>query len=601
MFQALNSIPHNLQENYQQRANAFEDQVSDIKKRTTRLALLRLIYFFVAIFSCIYIWTNFAVGIGLLATLSFAVGFFMMIKRYLKLQQDMLVAQALADLNSSELEAQNNNYSQFDAGASFFDAEHPYTADLDVFGESSLFQYINRGQTSFGKTRLAEWLSRPESDQTILQRQASVESLKLQEDFRQYLVAHAAGNMNDQYNLDLLKDWFVGKDIIRGTWMRLMPIVAMFCSVVFIGLQFNYLFELWTFLVFLPVILVLRKTLQGVNDLHHQTGKAQEALQVYANVLKHCESFHPTTPYLKEKYQLIQSAKPASEELRSLGYLVNQLNVRYNVFVLFLNLLGAWDLYWVYRLEQWRANNHKEVLNWFDFIGEIEAICSLANLAYNHPDWTLPEITEEQNFKGIGLGHPLLRKQQCVSNDFSSPTSGHTKLLTGSNMAGKSTFLRTIGLNIVLANAGSVVCAASLQLPVLQVITSMRNTDNLHDSTSSFYAELKRIRKVIQLVKSESNVFYLLDEILKGTNSTDRHKGSKALILQLINDQGAGIVATHDLELGKMEKEYPGLMENICLEVDINGNELEFDYKLRKGVCKSLNASILMKNMGIEL
>lgn len=601
MFQVLDSIPNNLQENYQQRANAFTDQVSDIKKRTTRLALLRLVYFFVAIFSCIYIWTNFVVGIGLLATLIFAAGFFMMIKRYLSFQQDLLVAQALADLNTSEFKAQNNHYDQFDTGAAFFDAEHPYTADLDIFGERSLFQYINRGQTFFGKNRLAQWLSQPASFQTILQRQASVESLKLHEDFRQYLVAHASGKKNDQYNLDLLKDWLVGKDLIRGTWMRFMPLVAMMCSAVFIGLQFNYLFELWTFLVFLPVILVLRKTLQGVNDLHQQTGRAQEALQVYANVLKHCESYQPTTTYLKEKYQLIQSDKSASAELQSLGYLVSQLNVRYNVFVIFLNLLGAWDLYWVFRLEQWRANNHQEILNWFDFIGEIEALGSLANLAYNHPDWTFPEITEEQGLKGIELGHPLLPMQQRVSNDFSSPTSGHTKLLTGSNMAGKSTFLRTIGLNIVLANAGSVVCAASLQLPVLRVITSMRNTDNLHDSTSSFYAELKRIRKVIQLVKSESNVFYLLDEILKGTNSTDRHKGSKALILQLINDQGAGIVATHDLELGNMEKEYPSLMENICLEVDIKGNALEFDYKLRKGVCKSLNASILMQNMGIEL
>ena len=601
MFQALDSIPHNLQENYQQRANAFADQVSDIKKRINRLALLRLIYFFVAIFSCIYIWTNYAVEIGLLTTLIYAACFFMMIKRYLSLQQDLLVAEALANLNSSEFKAQNNHYDQFDTGVAFFDVEHPYTADLDIFGERSLFQYINRGQTFFGKNRLAQWLSQPASFQTILQRQASVESLKLHEDFRQYLVAHASGKKNDQYNLDLLKDWLVGKDLIRGTWMRFMPMVAMMCSVVFIGLQFNYLFELWTFLVFLPVVLVLRKTLQGVNDLHQQTGRAQEALQVYANVLKHCESYQPTTPYLKEKYQLIQSDKSASAELRSLGYLVNQLNVRYNVFVIFLNLLGAWDLYWVYRLEQWRANNHQEILNWFDFIGEIEALGSLANLAYNHPDWTFPDITEEQDLKGKELGHPLLPKQQRVSNDFSSPTSGHTKLLTGSNMAGKSTFLRTIGLNIVLANAGSVVCAASLQLPVLRVITSMRNTDNLHDSTSSFYAELKRIRKVIQLVKSESNVFYLLDEILKGTNSTDRHKGSKALILQLINDQGAGIVATHDLELGNMEKEYPRLMENICLEVDIKGNALEFDYKLRKGVCKSLNASILMQNMGIEL
>lgn len=168
-------------------------------------------------------------------------------------------------------------------------------------------------------------------------------------------------------------------------------------------------------------------------------------------------------------------------------------------------------------------------------------------------------------------------------------------------MAGKSTFLRTVGLNIVLANAGSVVCAERLSLPVLTVITSMRNSDNLHDSTSSFYAELKRIRKVINLVQKESNVFYLLDEILKGTNSKDRHKGSRALILQLIRDQGTGIVATHDLDLGIMESEYPELIENICLEVDIKGNELFFDYKLRKGVCKSLNASILMQNMGIDL
>jgi DNA mismatch repair ATPase MutS len=199
------------------------------------------------------------------------------------------------------------------------------------------------------------------------------------------------------------------------------------------------------------------------------------------------------------------------------------------------------------------------------------------------------------------LGHPLIHRDQRIANEVVLPTQGHIKLLTGSNMAGKSTFLRTVGLNIVLAMTGAPVCAREMQVPLLKVYTSMRTQDALHESTSSFYAELKRLKVIIEAVEADDKVFFLLDEILKGTNSRDRHTGSKALIKQLIQQGGAGIIATHDLELGSLEAQYNGTIENWCMEVAIDKDQLYFDYLLKKGVSKSFNATVLMRNMGIKI
>ena len=258
-------------------------------------------------------------------------------------------------------------------------------------------------------------------------------------------------------------------------------------------------------------------------------------------------------------------------------------------------------MHWVLRLENWKALQKKQLPEWFDALQEFEGILSLATLFYNNPDWVFPKINNTPTLVAKAMGHPLIGSSSRICNDLEMPTTGHIKLITGSNMAGKSTFLRTAGLNIILAMSGSVVCAKAFSLPPLQVYSSMRTVDALHESTSSFYAELKRLKIIIEAVDAQSNIFFILDEILKGTNSNDRHTGSKALIKQFIYSNGSGLIATHDLELGSLESSYDGAIENLCMEVEVEKGKLLFDYKIKKGVSQSFNATQLMKDIGIRI
>jgi hypothetical protein len=601
MYQALKDMPNELDQYYKDRQVNFQMLAESYKSKATRLSLVRLFYFLIMAFVLIYIWTSLALPIALLLSVVIVTGFLVLVKRYQKMLKLQLFNASMAQVNADEIDALGNNYSMFNDGSLFIDEAHNYSSDLDIFGAQSLFQYLNRAETWFGRKKLASFLMGFDSREEVISRQEAVQELKPYVEFRQSLRASAFNSQDDSNKLKLLKEWFAEKDIVKGSLYRYSTVLAFVFSIVFFVLQYHYFLAIWTLVAFLPIILILRKLFVPINDIHQKTGKAEAILNSYSNILAVCEKIDLKAPFNKELLNKLGEEEKASDSINKLSYILSQLNVRYNVFVIFLNLLGAWDIYWVYRLEKWRASYKSDVFEWFDMMGSFEALNALANLSFNKKDWVVPVLVEKGMLEGRDLGHPLIKDESRVSNNFDCPSEGHTKLLTGSNMAGKSTFLRTVGLNIVLANAGSVVCAKALSLPMLRVITSMRNSDNLHDSTSSFYAELKRIRKVINLVKAESNVFYLLDEILKGTNSKDRHKGSRALILQLIRDRGAGIVATHDLDLGNMQDEHPALIENICLEVDIKGNELDFDYKIQKGVCKSLNASILMQNMGIDL
>lgn len=325
-------------------------------------------------------------------------------------------------------------------------------------------------------------------------------------------------------------------------------------------------------------------------------------LAAYARLIQHIEAENFSTEKLQQlKAGFVTSNIPASNAIDRLSYIISQLNVRYNAFAIILNLIGLWDLQWVYRLEKWKAAQRENLPRWFDALAEFETLASLGNLAFNNPDWVFPTLHDDTILVAEELGHPLINRKKRVTNDLTAPTQGHIKLVTGSNMAGKSTFLRTVGLNIVLAMTGAPACAKRLELPLLQVYTSMRTQDALHESTSSFYAELKRLKFIIEAVERGDNVFFLLDEILKGTNSNDRHLGSKALIRQLIESKGGGIIATHDLELGQLETQYGGAIENLRIEVEIKNDELYFDYKLKKGVSESFNATVLMQKMGIKV
>nr|MBA3899879.1 hypothetical protein [Bacteroidota bacterium] len=342
-----------------------------------------------------------------------------------------------------------------------------------------------------------------------------------------------------------------------------------------------------------------------INTSYQNISKKVSLLKQYAALIKIIEK----GDFKSEKLSGLQSkfmlgSTTASDNLKKLSSYVNYLDFRYNIyFWIPLNLLTFWDIHWIRKTEKWREEHKGKVIQWFSALGEFEAFSSFANMAFNNPGWVFPEVKQSGFLiEATEAGHPLLRPEQRVNNSFSINGKGKIMLITGSNMAGKSTFLRTVGVNAVLAMAGAPVCAKTFGISPIQVFTSMRIIDSLEENASSFYAELKRLKEIIEAVKTQDNIFFLLDEILRGTNSNDRHIGSKALIKQMAKQQGNGIIATHDLELGKLEEEMPQHIDNYSFDVQIKeGERLYFDYKLHPGICKSLNASILMKKMGIEV
>jgi hypothetical protein len=293
----------------------------------------------------------------------------------------------------------------------------------------------------------------------------------------------------------------------------------------------------------------------------------------------------------------------ASARVREIKSILGRFDLRLSmVGPLFLNSFLLWDVRQIMALNEWRRKNKQVVPKLFEVIAEIEVLNSLATLQFNQHGWCLPKfVSEHFDFKSEGLGHPLIPQKERVDNNFSIEKNTLVSLVTGSNMAGKSTFLRSIGVNIVLALMGAPVCAKSFTFSHVRLMTSMRINDNLAENTSTFYAELKKLKTIIEAVNNHEKAFVLLDEILRGTNSHDRHTGSDALIKQLIRHNAYAVIATHDLVLAELQKQYPKAIENYHFDVQVKGEELFFDYKLKEGVCQSLNASLLMKKIGIEL
>ncbi|MBC8033289.1 MAG: DNA mismatch repair protein MutS, partial [Chitinophagaceae bacterium] len=336
--------------------------------------------------------------------------------------------------------------------------------------------------------------------------------------------------------------------------------------------------------------MVLNKIVQQVDTLSKSIGWVEQK-SFQSELLKN----------LQQGY--VSSAIKASIEVKKLKDILDRMDLRLNPIVFIpLNIFLFWDLQQIISLEKWKVRNKDGLLHWFPALAEFEALSTLGNLHLNHPDWVFPEIDNGGGtFKAAELGHPLIPQNKRVSSSFETSGKPQLALVTGSNMAGKSTFLRSVGVNIVLGTMGAPVCAVACRMSVMRVISSMRIADNLAESTSTFYAELKKLKYIIEAVNRQEPVFLLLDEILRGTNSLDRHTGSEALINQLIRHSAVGMLATHDLELARLEQQHPAQIHNYHFDVQVDNDELYFDYKLKHGVCKSLNASILMKKIGIEL
>jgi hypothetical protein len=595
---------------YQDRIDQFSMRSAELKVKYNRFSIIRLLVFIGGVIALVLLATVLPWLITVVLIPAALFSFSKFINWHQKIQDEQHHYEALTRVNRHEKSCINNDYAMFPNGLTFVDPAHAYTVDLDIFGDYSFFQYINRTATSLGEIRLADYLKSGVDFPEIQLRQKAITELKEKTDWRHHFQASGMTTKDNLSHIRALEAWVAAEPfVLHKTFYRFAPFLTVMSFVA--GVVLSIMYSNWYifFASLVPAALIIRKTHEPISEIHRQTSNAGKILAYYARMIEHIEAeTFDSSKLVALRIKFLKNQKQevtASQAIRRLSYIISQLNVRYNAFSMILSYITLWDLIWVRKLEQWKAAQGERLDDWFESLREIEALASFGNLYFNNPEWTFPTILEDSRLNGVELGHPLIAKKVRVPNDLEMPTQGHIKLVTGSNMAGKSTYLRTVGLNIVLAMAGAPVCAKEFELPRMRVFTSMRTQDALHESTSSFYAELKRLKFIIEEVEarsqSETDVFFLLDEILKGTNSKDRHTGSKALIRQLIKSKGAGIIATHDLELAALEAESAGTVENLCIEVEVDKGKLTFDYKIKPGVSQSFNATQLMKDMGIRI
>jgi len=516
--------------------------------------------------------------------------------------------QSLQSINEEETRALKHEFPDYDSGESFQDPDHPYCSDLDFFGERSVFHYLNRTATGMGSRGLAAWLKNLPSDEDsaqIVERQKAVIELSENIDLRQNVQAHGKIVEDSLERLDAITDLIKEPVFILPKkrlilFFHLMPFITFgFIGLIIAGLP-------WPF-IFLPLaaqILVNRRTRKNLIRIYLMATKNTRILRNYAEIISEIEKADYSCEILRKiRGSLHKDDKPASSYIRKLSSLVEYLELRRNPFFHpIFNTLFFWDLHWTYRLEKWKAKIAPHVPDWFDSIGQFEALSSLANLSFNHPAWVMPELASTDfTFRAKNLGHLLIPDDQRVGNDVEMEGKGKIWVITGPNMSGKSTLLKTVGVNMVLALAGAPVCADKCVLSPIKLFTNLKVSDSLDKNLSLFYAELQRLKMVIDGVAEHGKVFFLLDEMLKGTNELDRQAGAIALLKQLAASETNGFVATHDLELTKLEEDFPEKITNYHFDGYIEGDKLLFDYKLISGKCKSFNALILMRKMGIDV
>ena len=589
---------------YNQRISDFSDKEKECLIAERKLPFLRLLTIVIGLIAFYFLFHVNLIAAILVLFISFII-FFIIVKKDFRNSAIKKEYQLLKLLNEKELESLNNIYSFADDGSRYKDESHPYSGDLDIFGDSSIYHYINRTTLSKSSDTLADWLLIPADNHEIEERNKAIAELCEKIEWRQkiFILGYSLKEENKNALNNLIK-WVRKTDKFSFTKRHILLLPILSC-ITLATIVFSFFFSITPLLLLLFIIhfAIIYKANKFVKYAHIEVTNNSNLLVTYADILREIEKEGYSSNKLNALKDLLKIDENfASTEVEKLSKIVNSFDIRYNVLVhFFLNSFLFWDIHQVYKLEKWKKSN-QNLEQWFHCVAEFETLSSFANLYFNNPEWCFPKINNNHfNFNATNLGHPLINAKTRVCNNFAVDKAGKIILLSGSNMSGKSTFLRAVGVNIILAMAGSCVCAADFTLSPVRVLSSMRISDSLKDNTSSFFAELKKLETIIKIVENNEKVFLLLDEILRGTNSTDRHIGSSALIKQLIRNNAVGIVATHDLSLTDMIQDYPENIENYNFNIKINNEDLYFDYLLNKGVCTSLNASLLMKKMGINI
>ncbi|WP_456102485.1 MutS-related protein [Phocaeicola plebeius] len=595
----------NPENHYTERLSLTKGQLQQVKKQIFRISMLRLTLFIAGVAGIYFFFSQTPLLIVCICLTFLPLFILVKIHNHFFIRKEWLETQAR--IIQEELQALSGDYSSFEDGKEYVNPEHPYSFDLDIFGRRSLFQSINRTCTFFGKARLAKWLQNHLHEKTSIEkRQEMVREISEHTLFREQfriagLVHHGQSSDGEkiqawsqspaQYlHAGWVKAFIWGVPVINS--LLLITSLIGWTSFSCLGLSFG---------IFLVLSFGIIKRATYIQETY---GKQLKSLNGYARLiaLAKAEDWKSAGMLeLMERFNL--NGQSPVQALQQLSKELDRLDLRNNQF-LYVLLEGSifFQLQEIVRIERWKVRYGQYISEWLETVGELDALCSLGTFAYNHPQYTYPELTEKPFcFLATQMGHPLMPVSQCVKNDATIPSRPFFLIITGANMAGKSTYLRTIGVNYLLACVGAPVCCERLKLHPNQLITSLRTSDSLSDNESYFFAELKRLKRIIDLLNQGQQLFIILDEILKGTNSMDKQKGSFDLIRQFMQLKANGIIATHDLLLGSLIKQFPEEIRNYCFEADIKDNELTFSYKLREGVAQNMNACFLMKKMGIIL
>ncbi|MFT4204116.1 MAG: hypothetical protein QM610_09415 [Chitinophagaceae bacterium] len=582
-------------------------QETQLKRKRSWMAWARLLVIVLIVFWLYNQWHK-GWGIALMGVLVGIALFLVLVSRDVAWKRRLDFVRTLLSVNRRELAGLDYQYADWEDGAVFQSATHPYASDLDIFGKYSLFQYVNRAETAGGRQLLADYFSSAVDKTTIGERQDAVRVMAAQTEWRQRFQAYGSiAGLEKNIESDMAV-WLGQPTGTRSKFWKVMtrlyPIITLTSVYLFLDDRISsgiFGFSTAVFILFSFAQSKKSNAAFGILSKFYPKVSKMGDMIACLEELKIDNSI--ALRKLQEPLWNTNDVK-ASVALKQLGKILGLFEARLNVFLyFFLNTFLLWDVRVGLSLNEWKLEYGAGLSQWLAAIYQAEAFDSLATLSFNRPDWVFPTIEPNYySFSGTGIGHPLIPTSKRVDNDFSIDGQGKIALITGSNMGGKSTFLRSLGVNMVLAYSGAPVCAKSFAVSVVQLMSSMRIADNLAENTSTFYAELKKIRAILEAVNAKQKVFVLLDEILRGTNSLDRHAGSKALMLQLIREHVVAVIATHDVELANLVNEQPDAIANYHFDVQVDNNdELFFDYQLKPGVCRRMNAAILMKQIGIEM
>lgn len=590
-----------------QRRDAFDTQATALEQHATKLSMLRLVLFFVGgtalaagIVERSPLWLGTAIGLFV----AFALAVFVHAKVLTKVEG----AKVRRDVHQRHIDRIVGGWQRFaGTGAGLLPSTHAYAWDIDLLGPGSLFQRIDVTHTERGERLFVDWLGAAATREEATARQAAVAELAQAVELRQELEASAllaaegrkleAGRFHELAQRPLLFQ--------RTPWLT--PVIFVLPAITLTLYVLGELALIHAKFWYAPVVVqlvVLRVFSQRVRHTLDLAAARQGVVEAFEQMLTVVERARFSAPRLVALQQkLAVDSIPPSQHVKRLRRWTGFAELR-RQFLLYIvvNPLTLWDLHVLAGLERWIHDVGRHTDAWFDALAELEALCSLATLAYAEPNATFPELVDsDQPLVLEGLAHPLLPAETRVANDLVTHGPGSAIVITGSNMAGKSTLLRAVGVSLALALAGGPVCARRARVPTTRLRASMRADDSLQSGASYFHAELTKLRRVVENAEAQPPVFFLLDELLRGTNARARHLGARAVLLHLIARHGSGLVATHDALLGQLETEQPGRVQNFHFTDVILDGEMTFDYVLHPGIVRTSNALRLLSLAGIDV